>query len=48
VAPPVLNPDTRLAVQANAATADLAVLGIEQERPATQEFLLQNNKLIAA
>lgn len=46
--PPVLNPDTRLAVRANAATAELAVLGIERQSPATQEFTLQNNKLIAA
>lgn len=48
MAPPVLNRDTRLAVQANAATAELAVLGIEQERPATRNFLLKNNQLIAA
>lgn len=46
--PPVLNPDTKLAVRANAATAELAVLGIEQQRPATQEFYLQNNQLVAA
>lgn len=48
IAPPVLNRDTRLAVRANAASGDLAVLGVEQERPATQEFLLKNNRLIAA
>lgn len=48
LAAPVLNPDTRLAVRANAATGDLAVLGIEQQRPATQEFSLQNNELVAA
>lgn len=46
--PPVLNRDTRLAVRANAATADLAVLGIERERPATQEFSLQTNAVVAA
>ncbi|MBI3706720.1 MAG: hypothetical protein HY246_03415 [Proteobacteria bacterium] len=38
VTPPILNRRTRLAVMANAAGGRLAVLGIEGERPATQEF----------
>ena len=46
--PPVLNPDTRLAVRMNAATAELAVLGIEEERPATREFSLPGKGLAAA
>ena len=46
--PPVLHRDTRLAVRANAATAELAVLGIEAERPATQEFIFRNKGLNAA
>ena len=44
---PVLNADTRLAVRMNAATGELAVLGIEEERPATLEFSLKNNGLAA-
>jgi hypothetical protein len=36
--PPVLNDKTRLAVVANSATGDLAVLGLERDGPATQEF----------
>lgn len=46
--PPVLNRDTRLAVRMNAATAELAVLGIEAERPATLEFSLKDKDLAAA
>jgi hypothetical protein len=46
--PPVLNRDTRLAVRMNAATVELAVLGIEEERPATLEFSLKDNGLSAA
>lgn len=46
--PPVLNPDTRLAVRMNAATGELAVLGFEAQRPATEEFLLNNKSLAAA
>lgn len=38
--PPVLNADTKLAVSTNAATGGLAALGIEDGRPATQEFVL--------
>lgn len=45
---PVLNPDTRLAVRMNAATAELAVLGIEGEDPATLEFSLKDNGLSVA
>lgn len=48
VAAPVLNRDTRLAVRMNAATAELAVLGFEGERPATLEFSLDSNALAAA
>jgi hypothetical protein len=36
--PPVLNPDTRLAVAANAAAGRLAVMGLEQDGPATRIF----------
>jgi len=46
--PPVLNRDTRLAVRMNAATAELMVLGIEGERPATHEFILDNKALAIA
>lgn len=38
--PPMLNPRTRLAVRASAATGTLAVLGIENEKPATSVFSL--------
>lgn len=38
VVPPVLNPDTRLAVMANPATGRLAVQGWEADGPATQIF----------
>lgn len=44
---PVMNRDTRLAVRMNATTGDLAVLGIEEERPATFEFSLNNKGLLA-
>jgi len=40
--PPVLNPDTRLAVMANAATGRLAVLGLEKDGPATGIFDLKD------
>lgn len=46
--PPVLNPDTRLAIEANPATGTLAVLGIEAERPVTAEFSLIHKDLAAA
>ncbi len=36
--PPVLNPDTRLAVMANPATGQLAVQGWEKDGPATEIF----------
>jgi len=45
--PPVLNPDTRVAVRANAAAGTLAVLGIEGMRPATSELSFQHNALAA-
>lgn len=48
LATPVLNPDTRLAVRMNAATAELAVLGIEEQEPATREFSLPAKGLAAA
>lgn len=48
LAAPVLNPDTRLAVRMNAATAELGVTGFEGERPATLEFSLQDKGLAAA
>ncbi len=48
IAPPVLNRDTRLAVRMNAATAELVVIGIEEERPATREFSLNDKGLEAA
>jgi hypothetical protein len=48
VTAPVLNPDTRLAVRMNAATAELAVLGFEGQRPATREFSLSAKGLAAA
>jgi hypothetical protein len=38
--PPVLNPDTRVAVSANAAKGQLRVLGVEASQPATEEFFL--------
>lgn len=38
VVPPVLNPDTRLAVHANPAAGTLAVVGYEAMRPVTAEF----------
>jgi hypothetical protein len=47
LAPPVLNPDTRLAVRANAAAGTLAVLGIEDMRPATSEFSCAHKDLDA-
>ncbi|MDZ3836556.1 MAG: hypothetical protein U0S49_04185 [Rhodospirillales bacterium] len=40
VRPPILNPTTRLAAVANATTCELAVIGYEQSRPATQVFSL--------
>jgi hypothetical protein len=46
--PPVLNPDTRLAVRANAAAGTLAVLGFEAEAPVTAEFSFRHNGLAAA
>ncbi len=46
--PPVLNPDTRLAVRMNAFTAELSLLGIEGERPATLEFSLKDKGLRSA
>ena len=46
--PPVLNRDTRLAVRMNASRAELAVLGIEAEAPATKEFTLSHRALAAA
>lgn len=46
--PPVLNPDTRLAVQANPATGALAVVGIEAQRPVTEEFSFVHKGLAAA
>lgn len=48
VVPPVLNRDTRLAVHANAAIGDLAVLGYEARQPATYEFQLRHKGLAAA
>jgi hypothetical protein len=48
LAAPVLNPDTRLAVRMNAATAELAVTGFEEQRPATREFSLPAKGLVAA
>jgi hypothetical protein len=48
VAPPVLNRDTRVAVRANAAMAELAVQGYESWRPATREFTLPAKGLAAA
>lgn len=48
VTPPVLNRDTRVAVRANAASGDLAVLGYEAMRPATKELSLQHSDLVAA
>ena len=36
--PPVLNPDTRLAVMANPAAGRIAVQGLEADGPATQIF----------
>ena len=45
--PPVLNPDTRLAVQANAAAGTLAVLGLEGMHPATAEFSFVHKDLTA-
>ena len=38
LAPPVLNDETRLAVAANASRGRLAVLGLEEDGPATREF----------
>ena len=46
--PPVLNPDTRLAVRMNAGTSELSLVGIEGERPATLEFSLKDKGLRAA
>jgi len=43
--PPVLNPDTRVAVRANAAAGTLAVLGIEAMAPVTEEFSFTHNEL---
>lgn len=40
VRPPILNPTTRLAAVANAATGELAVMGYERSRPATRIFTL--------
>lgn len=38
--PPILNPRTRLALMANAARGQLALVGIERQRAATHEFSL--------
>jgi hypothetical protein len=43
--PPVLNPDTRLAVRANAAAGTLAVLGLEEMQPVTAEFSFSSRDL---
>jgi hypothetical protein len=43
--PPVLNWQTRLAVVASAATGEVAVLGIEGERPATEVFAAQMSEI---
>jgi len=46
--PPVLNPDTRLAVRANAAAGTLSVLGLEGMHPVTSELSFTHNGLGAA
>jgi hypothetical protein len=46
--PPVLNPDTRLAVEANPATGTLAVRGYEGQAPVTAEFSFVHKDLVAA
>ena len=48
VVPPVLNRDTRVAVRANPATGDLAVVGYEAMQPVTAELSFRHNALEAA
>ncbi len=43
VRPPILNPTTRLAAVANAATTELTVVGYEQSRTATRVFRLADH-----